>query len=239
MKQLEIQNFPRLTFEMTEALNQFRINLGFCGGGIKTIMMTSSTPNEGKTFLTMQLWKMMTEVGSSVVMIDCDLRKSEVRSLYGLKTARKLLGVPHYLSEKAELQDVLYQTNVPNGYMIPAATSVTNPTILLENGRLGQMLEQCAQRFDYVLVDTPPIGTVADGLNIAPRCDGAVLVVHSGETPRKLVDHSLQLLHRTETPLLVIVLNRMDTGRRSQAYYHRYYRSYYSYQSSYAPEGKS
>lgn len=238
MKQLEIQNFPKLTFEMAEALNQFRLNLGFCGDDIKTIMMTSSTPNEGKTFLTMQLWKMMAEVGGKVVMVDCDLRKSEVRSRYGLKTGRKLLGVPHYLSGKAEWQDVLYQTNIPNGYMIPAATSVTNPTILLEKERFGQMLRQCAQQFDCVLVDTPPIGTVADGLNIAPYCDGTVLVVHSGETPRKLVDNSIQLLHRTETPLLGIVLNRMDTGRRSKAYYHRYYRSYYSYQSSYAPEGE-
>ena len=65
-----------LPFDVTEALNQLRINLGFCGDQIKTIMVTSSVPNEGKSFVTMQLWKMIAEVGTPAILIDCDLRNS-------------------------------------------------------------------------------------------------------------------------------------------------------------------
>lgn len=93
------------------------------------------------------------------------------------------------------------------------------------------MIESCVKTFSYVLIDTPPLGSVADALNVAPHCDGTVLVVRSGATPRKLVDNSVQLLKRTETPLLGIVLNRADMNSKSNMYYHRYYRSSYYYNS--------
>ena len=77
--------------------------------------------------------------------------------------------------------------------------------------------------------DTPPLGSVADALNIARHCDGSVLAVRSGDTPRKVVENSVQLLRRAESPLLGIVLNRADVNNRSSAYYHRYYHSNYYY----------
>ena len=142
MKELEISRMPQLPFEVTEALNQLRINLGFCGDQIKTIMVTSSVPSEGKSFIAMQLWRMMAEVG------------------------------------------------------------------------------------------TPPLASAADALNIARHCDGSVLVVQSGDTPRKVVDNSVQMLQHTETSLLGIVLNRADVNGRSSAYYNRYYHSSYYYKGS-------
>lgn len=229
MKQLDIRNMPQLPFNMAEALNQLRVNLGFCGEEVKTIMLTSSTPNEGKSFLSVQLWKMMAEVGTPTVLIDCDFRNSEMRRKYALSSAEKIIGGAHYLAGKAELQDVIYQTNVENGFMIPVTTAIANPTMLLENARFAKMIEECSKMFGYVLVDTPPIGSVADALNIATHCDGTVLVVRSGETPRKMVDNSVQLLRRTGTPLLGIVLNRANVGSKSNMYYHRYYKSSYYY----------
>lgn len=77
--------------------------------------------------------------------------------------------------------------------------------------------------FGYVLVDTPPLGSVADALNIATHCDGTVLVVRSGETPRKMVQNSVELLKRTTTPLLGVVLNRVNVNSKSNRYYNRYY----------------
>ena len=129
MKELELNKIPDLPFDVTEALNQLRINLGFCGDQIKTIMVTSSVPNEGKSFVTMQLWKMIAEVGTPAILIDCDLRNSEMRRKYGVRILRneKLLGVPHYLAGQAEIEDVIYKTNVPNGYMIPVTSARTPP----------------------------------------------------------------------------------------------------------------
>ena len=91
------------------------------------------------------------------------------------------------------------------------------------------MIRESRERFGCVLIDTPPLGSVADALKIATHCDGTVLVVRSGDTPRKLVEDSVQLLRRTETPLLGVVLNRADIGSKSNMYYRRYYRSSYYY----------
>ena len=227
MKELELHKIPNLPFDVSEALNQLRINLGFCGDQIKTIMVTSSVPNEGKSFVTLQLWKMIAEVGVPAVLIDCDLRNSEMRRKYEVRILRneKLVGVPHYLAGQAAIEDVIYKTNIPNG------SAIANPTILLESPNFTRMLEYCAERFTYVLVDTPPLGSVADALNIARHCDGSVLVVRSGETPRKVVLNSVQQLKRTDTPLLGVVLNRANVDSKSSLYYHRYYKSGYYYKN--------
>ena len=116
MKKITIGKMPQLPFEMSEAINQLRVNLSFCGSNVKTIMVTSSTPNEGKSFVTMQLWRMIAELGTPTLLIDCDFRKSEIRRKYGLSTSGHLLGGVHYLAGKAELDDVIYETNIPNGY---------------------------------------------------------------------------------------------------------------------------
>ena len=140
MNHLTIQHLPELPFEIEEAVNQLRVNLGFCGDQIKTVMITSSVPNEGKSFITMQLWRMMAEVGSRVLLIDCDLRKSEMRAKYGISSDEKITGIAHYLAGKVELPDAIYSTNVPNGFLMPLAASVANPSILLENPRFAEMI---------------------------------------------------------------------------------------------------
>lgn len=231
MKKLEITNLPKLPFGMTEALNQLRVNLGFCGENIRTIMITSTVPNEGKSFIAMGLWRMMANLGLRTLFIDCDLRNSELRSKYGIKGSG-LAGLAYYLSGKAELQDVIYETNIPNGYMIPVTQNIANPAILLEGKRFKPMIENCSEAFDYVLIDTPPLASVADALNIAPHCDGSLLVVGSGVAPRKLVQDSVQMLRRTDSALLGMVLNRVQMDRKRGSYYSRYYR-YGRYGKSY------
>ena len=227
MKKLQIKVLPELPYEMTEAINQLRINLSFCGDDVKTIMISSSLPNEGKSFITMQLWRMMAETGTPTLLVDCDFRNSELRSRYGLTADEKLVGGAHYLAGKVPLQDVLYQTSVPNGYLIPVTATIANPAMLLESARFKEMITYCSKSFGCVLIDTPPLENVADALKIATNCDGAVLIVRSGETPRKVVVDSIQQLHRTGTPLLGLVLNRMDINGKSNMYYRRYYHSSY------------
>lgn len=223
MNMLYVGNMPQLPFDVSEALNQLRVNLGFSGEHIKTVMVTSTAPNEGKSFICMNLWKMLADLGMKTLFIDCDLRNSEIRTKYRIR-GENLAGIAHYLSGKLDLQDVIYQTNIPNGFMIPLVTTVANPTILLEGQRFSAMIQSCAEVFDYVLIDTPPLGNVADALNIATHCDGSLLVVGSGIVPRKMVEDSVQMLRRTNTALLGTVLNRVQVDRKSNAYYRRHYR---------------
>ena len=121
MNHLTIQHLPELPFEIEEAVNQLRVNLGFCGDQIKPVMITSSVPNEGKSFITMQLWRMMAEVGSRVLLIDCDLRKSEMRAKYGISSDEKITGIAHYLAGKVELPDAIDRKSVVVGNSVIAS----------------------------------------------------------------------------------------------------------------------
>lgn len=237
MKELQINNFPQLPFDVTEALNQFRVNLGFCGDDIKKVMITSSVPNEGKTFIAMELWKMMADVGIPTLLIDCDLRNSEIKTKYGLTATDKMTGLVHYLAGKAEMDDVIYKTNIVNGYIVPVGSSVVNPTMLLEGRRFSDIIKKVGEVFSFIIIDTPPLGSVADALNVAKHCDGSILVVRSGETPKKLIKNSVDLLGRTSTPLLGTVLNRVDTSGSTNGYYKRYYRKNYYYNNYYNSTG--
>lgn len=230
MRELILEKLPELPFDVKESLNQLRINLGFCGADVKNIMITSSSPDEGKSFVAMNLWRMMAEVGQKVLLVDCDLRNSEMKSKYNLHCtdAEPLEGIVHYLSGQAGLDRVIYRTNVPNGYMVPLTHNVSNPSMLLEGARFTQMIDAARKAFDVVILDTPPLNNVADALNIAPHCDGSLLVIRSGAVPRKMIGNSVEMLKRTGTPLLGVVLNRAEINSRSNYYYRRYYSKYYN-----------
>lgn len=229
MKQLTINQLPQLPFDVAESVNQLRVNLGFCGKEIKAIMITSSTPDEGKSFISVNLWQQMAHVGNRMLLIDCDLRNSEMRTRYGIGGDDKVLGLVHYLAGQVELEDIIYQTDVSGGFIIPVATHIANPSLLLEGERFEKLMAYCRDNFDYIVVDTPPIMNVADSLNIATHCDGTVLVVRSGVTSRRLVETSIQMLQKTSTPLLGTVLNRVNTSRKAYRYYYKRYYNKYGY----------
>ena len=230
MKSLQINNLPDLPFDVTESINQLRVNLSFTGSDIKVIMITSTMPNEGKSFISQGLWRSLAGVGKRVLHIDCDLRMSEARSVLNMTASGEFVGIAHLLSGQADIPDVVYKTNVPNGYILPVTTSVADPTILLESERFRILLENCRETFDCIILDTPPLGSVADALNISKFCDGTVLVVRSGFTKKRFVNESVQALRRAGSPLLGIVLNRVDTGKKGSSYY---YKDYYKYGAYY------
>ena len=86
MNTLELKTLPELPFDVTEALNQLRVNLEFCGSEVKTIMITSSTPNEGKSYVSLNLWRAIANMGHRVLLIDVDIRNSEMRTKYGIRS---------------------------------------------------------------------------------------------------------------------------------------------------------
>ena len=200
-------------------------------------MITSSLPGEGKSFISFQLWKMLAELNASVLLIDCDLRKSVMKEKLGLRSDDLTTGIEHYLSAQANLEDVIYETNIPNGYVIPCFSSVVNPTVLLESDYFRKMIEETGRKFDYIILDTAPVISVADALKISQYADGTVLVVRSNDTPRKFISETVQLLKRASKPLLGIVLNRIDTTPKGSGYYKYYYHSDY-YKSYYGKDGK-
>lgn len=231
MNNISLSAFPDLPFEVTEALNQLRVNIDLCGADIKVIMITSSVPNEGKSFISICLWKMFAELGLKSLLIDCDLRNSEMRSKYGIRFEGAKEGLAHYLAGRIDLSAAICTTNIPYGCILPVEGTLPNPTILLEGDLFKQMIEACRRAFDIIILDTPPLSNVADAMKIATQCDGSVLVVRSNSTPRNMVINSLQQLRRTTTPVLGTVLSRVNTSSKKNSYYNRYYR--YGYGNKY------
>lgn len=240
MRTLTLNNMGTLPYGAEEALNRLRVNFGFCGKEYKKVIITSSTPDEGKSFVAAQLWRMLAEAGNKVVLVDADLRKSVIRSRYqisGEDERGARYGLAYYLAGQAELEDTIYATNIENGFMVPTFQTVSNPAILLQNDRFSVMLEQLAKVFDYVLVDTPPLSNVSDGELIASLCDGALLVIRSGVTPRSLVASSIQQLEHANCKLMGTVLNRVE--KEQSAYYYKYAKYGYGYGGEEPPKKKS
>ncbi len=239
MKKLVLNNFRELSYSVEEALNRLQINFGFCGADNKKVIITSSTPDEGKSFVAVNLWRLLAESGKKVVFVDGDIRKSVLRNRYQIQGDGHDVsqGLTYYLSGQAEIEDVIYATNVKNGYMIPVTHTVSNPALLLQSERFEKLLDTLSKTFDYVLIDTPPITAVADGNLIASYCDGAVFVVRGGVTPRKLIASSLQQLEAANCKLLGVVLNRVEMA--SSAYYYKYNKNGYYYSRYYGSSSDS
>lgn len=117
-------------------------------------------------------------------MIDADIRKSVLVSRYQLE--REVSGLSQYLSGQRSLENVIYDTNIENFSMIFAGPYSPNPAELLEESLFGDMISKLKERYDYIIVDTPPMGNLIDGAIVARQCDGAVMVIESGSISYRL-----------------------------------------------------
>lgn len=219
---------PELPYAIEEAINRLRINVNFLGKDVRKIMIVSSEPNEGKSFVTFSLWKQIAAAGVNTVLIDGDMRNSTFCAKYGLKRSdgKELKGLSHYLSGDAELDDTLLHTEFEHGDMLPNVENIINPSMLLDNSRFKELLKTMNGQYRYVFVDAPPLGMVSDAERIGNLCDGAILCVRGGSTPRALVKEAIHQLERAGCPLLGIVLNRVNDSK--SGYYHKYYGKYYA-----------
>lgn len=230
MNQLNFSNIPELPYALEEAVNRLRVNISFVGNDVRKIMVISTMPNEGKSFVTMQLWRQMAKTGTPTILLDADLRKSVMVDKYGITSAgdnkEKIKGTSYCLAHDIPMEEAICQTDIATGDILPNVDNVINPSMLLESERFEQMLEYMSENYRYTFIDSPPLNLVSDGERIGNLCDGAVLVVRGGMTSKGMVRNSIRQLERADCPLLGIVLNRVE-GARSGYYYKRYGGKYY------------
>lgn len=239
MNQLTI-TLPELPYAVEEAMNRLRINIKFCGKNTRKILLTSCLPNEGKSTVSSYLWKMLAEAGFPTVLVDVDLRKSVMKSRFQIEYGEDMKGLNHYLSGLAEYEEVVYETNIQNGYLVPCTQLLENPSALLEDVRFRELLDKLAEHYRFVIIDTPPLGSVSDGALVASMCDGAVLVVRAGDTPKAMIRQSLHEIEQSGCKLLGTVLNRAEVKSRTYGkYYGKYANKYgYGYGYGYGKEEK-
>lgn len=204
-----------------EAFKTLRTNILFCGTDIKTIVLTSSRENEGKSTVAAQLAKSLAEAGKSTLLIDADMRKSVL--LRKSVRARNFFGLSELLSGQAALEQVLYNTQNENFDVIFSGQFPPNPVELLGSKAFASFLDELKQQYDYVIIDSPPLGSVIDAAVIAAVCDGSVIVINPGKiTGSEAIEVKNQLL-KSGCKLLGVILNDVDSKRK---YYKKYYKKY-------------
>ena len=203
-----VQNMPKLPYAVEEALNRLRVNVSFLGSKVKKIMVISSAPDEGKSFIAMQLWRQMAEAGSKSILVDMDLRKSVMVDKYQIvrEDNGKILGTSDYLASDDTLDKYVLRTNIGAGDLLPNKENIINPSMLLEGQKLASTFEELDENYRYTFIDAPPLNLVSDGEKIGSLCDGALLVVRAGETPKAMVRNSIRQLERAGCPVVCRLL---------------------------------
>lgn len=205
-----------------EAFNTLRTNILFSGRDVKTILITSCLANEGKSTVAFETAVGLARVGKKVLLIDADLRKSVYASRYTKETG--LTGLSQYLSGQSELDGVLYATQIPTLNIIFSGPFPPNPTELVGASAFGELLKAERDHYDYILIDTPPLGLVIDAAVMATACDGSVLVIGMGAVSYHVAQHVTEQLKKSGCRILGAVLNQNRKGKRSK---NQYYNSYY------------
>ena len=224
MNKIKMDSIQELPYAVEESINRLRINVSFLGNEIKKIMVVSTLPNEGKSFVTMQMWKQMANAGIKSVLVDADMRNSVLVKKNDMERqdGKEMKGLVNYLAEDFSLDEVIYESPFENGYIIPNVENIINPSMLLESDKFGNMLNQLAEDYRYVFVDAPPLGLVSDAEKIGSMCDGAILVIRSGETSKSEVKSSIKQLERSGCKILGVVLNRATDakGKKNEKKYY-------------------
>ena len=191
----------------------------------KTLLVTSTIANEGKTTLAINLATALAQKGKRVLLIDCDLRNPSIAATYGQE---KMPGFSEYLQDKCSLEDTLYHTKNPNLYVIFAGRPVAHPEKLLRKESARELLVSAEGTFDYILLDTPPCALLSDAADICSLADCAVLSVRQDFSCHSQVLEAIQILGDCGRPILGTVLSMTAPHSKISSYF-RYGSSYYGY----------
>jgi tyrosine-protein kinase Etk/Wzc len=225
---------------LVEAYRNLRTDLQFVNvdDPIKSLMLTSSTPGEGKSLNTANLAISFAELGKNVLVVDCDMRKPMQHNIFQLE---KTLGVSDFLARDLDVDSIIKKTAITNLSLVTAGTSPPNPAEMLDSKKMTQLVPLLAERFDLVLYDTPPLIAVSDPKILAPKVQNVLLVVRVGKANFRLVKDAYSRLDKVDAKVIGAVLNGVGT-KKGYGYYSRYnyYHNaeYYASSSDKKPEPK-
>jgi non-specific protein-tyrosine kinase len=202
-----------------EAYRTLRTNLQFSGldRQLKTILITSGGDGDGKTTVVANLGVAMAESGKRVLLVDCDLRRPGLHESFGLSVAPGLSNA--LLADSGSLP--VSTTSVPGLSVLTAGDLPPNPAEFVASARLSALLARVREEYDYVLLDSPPAGLVADAVVLAPSVDGVVMVVSAGRTKRDAARRAKEQLERVGARLIGVVLNNAKQDRKLREYHSR------------------
>jgi capsular exopolysaccharide synthesis family protein len=202
---IELAPHLRPRSAVAEAYRSLRASLLLSrAGGIKSMLVTSARPGEGKTATATNLATVLAQLGKPVLLIDADLHRPRLHDVFRVSNRAGLVSI---LAEKLDPMSAITKTSVPGLSLLPSGPSTPNPSGLLASEAMRTLLEYAGMNFEYVVVDAPPMFPVADALLLGPQTDGVVLCVQWGRTPREHVSRAREALERGRVTVLGVVLN--------------------------------
>lgn len=184
---------------------------------VRSIMVTSAGPGEGKSTTTANLAVVFAQQGKTVLLVDADLRKPTVHYTFNMTNTSGLTSV---LTNQMSLMEAVQKNDEKNLYVLPSGPIPPNPSELLGSRAMQHFLEKALEEFDLVLFDTPPVLAVTDAQILANLCQGSLLVVSSGKTEKDALIKTKELLTSTNGKLLGVVLNNKKADKKGSYYYY-------------------
>ena len=203
-----------------EYYNALCTNIQLSGDKLKVISVTSVNPGEGKSTTSINIAWSFARAGYKTLLIDGDIRNSVMSGVF--KSREKITGLTEFLSGTTDLSHGLCDTNIENLFVVQSGTVSPNPTALLQSKNFNDMIETLRKYFDYIIVDTAPIGIVIDAAIIVQKCDASILVAEAGVAKRREVQKAKSQLEHTGKPFLGVVLNKFDVQREKYGSYGGY-----------------
>ena len=197
----------------------------------RTVLVTSSIPNEGKTSTALSIACQSAKSGQRCIILDCDLRQSSVHRYFGVPNK---IGLADYLVGKARLEEVIEIDPVSTAHLIPAGARAPNPIDLLGSPQMRRLIKALAQAYDLVILDTPPVLAVSDALVLVRHVDATLFLIRWEQTRRLAAVSGLKVALEAGANLAGVVLSQVDVKRHAQydyadsGYYYGGYNKYYT-----------
>jgi len=206
---------------ISEAYRVLRTNLNFCktSGQLRTIMFTSAGPGEGKSLTAANLAITLAQTGKKVLIADCDLRKPVQYKIF--KQGRSG-GITNILASDSDKIAFVNETDIPNLFFLSSGPIPPNPSELLGSEKMLELLKRLKIKFDFIVLDAPPVIAVTDACVLASKVDGIVLVLNVEKVRPEMAQKAKELLQRARGQLLGVVLNKVEI----ESEYHNYYYYY-------------
>lgn len=217
MKEVTLRLPGNNDFFTQEAYNVLRTNLQFCGQDVRVVEITSCHENEGKTTVSLHLARSLAELGKTVLVIDADMRKSVMAGRN--TTVKRTAGLSEVLTGMCALGDCIYETQYHSMHILFAGQYPPNPVELLNGKYFSALVQKTREVYDYVIIDTPPLGSVIDAAVIAPNCDGSIIVISDGNVSYHQAQNVKAQLEKSGRKILGVVQNNVK--KQSSSYYHK------------------
>lgn len=224
MAEIKLVTIKEPKSPVAEAYRTLRTNIQFSSfdNKIKTIVITSSGPAEGKTTTSCNLAIATAQAGKRTILLDCDMRNAKIHKVFELSNQA---GLSDVLIGAVSFYEAVQKTDIENLNVLPSGTRPPNPAELLSSEKMKKFLESLKETYDYIIIDTPPIIMVTDAQILAKYADGCLLLIASAEADKNAALKAKELLEKVDAKILGVVLNKLDTKRKG--YYGYYYNYYY------------